>query len=204
MNDICVKYGVIVASDEIHCDFVWPGHTHTCFGLLNPNAVIATAPSKTFNLAGVKVANIIAADHKMRRKMDKILNVNGICEISPFAVDAVIAAYNEGEEWLEALKKYLYDNYLYLKEFVEAELPAIKILPLEATYLVWMDFSALGLTSHTISASLLKDENLWVNEGIMYGANGEGFIRLNIACPRQLLQEGLLKIKNWYTCRINR
>jgi cystathionine beta-lyase len=208
MGEICLKNRVMVISDEIHCDFIFEGRQHIPFASISEaflkNSVTCLAPGKTFNLAGVKVANIIAADIEVRRKIDKALNVNEVCEISPFAVDAVIAAYNEGEEWLEALKRYLYDNYLYLKGFVETELPAIKILPLEATYLVWMDFSVLGLTSHAISESLLKEANLWVNEGTMYGANGEGFIRLNIACPRQLLQEGLSKIKNWYTCRINR
>ena len=203
LGEICLKNQLIVISDEIHCDFVYAGHQHIPFASISEaflqNSVTCTAPSKTFNLAGIKVANIIAADKIIRQKIDKALNVNEICEISPFAVDAVIAAYNESEDWLEELKNYLYNNYLYLKNFFNEKLPAIKVLPLEATYLVWMDFSAMGQSSHEISETLLKKENLWVNEGTIYGANGEGFIRLNIACPKQLLQEGLSKIKNLYT-----
>jgi cystathionine beta-lyase len=208
MGELCLKHQVVVISDEIHCDFIFSGHQHIPFASISEaflqNSVTCIAPSKTFNLAGIKVANIIAADKEIRQKIDKAININEVCEISPFAVDAVIAAYNEGEEWLEELKKYLYDNYLYLKEFAEAMLPRVKVLPLEATYLVWMDFSAMGQTSRVIAETLLKTEHLWVNEGTIYGANGEGFIRLNIACPRQLLMEGLSKIKRWYSFQINR
>ena len=206
IGEICLKHNVLVISDEIHCDFVYDGHQHIPFASISEaflqNSVTCLAPSKTFNLAGIKVANIIAADTEIRRKIDKALNINEVCEISPFAVDAVIAAYNESEEWLEELKKYLYDNYLYLRGFVEETLPLVKVLPLEATYLVWMDFSATGQTSRAIAETLLKVQHLWVNGGTIYGANGEGFIRLNIACPRQLLQEGLSKIEKWYSSQI--
>ena len=205
MGEICLRNQVIVLSDEIHCDFIYGDHRHIPFASINEdflqNSVTCIAPSKTFNLAGLKVANIIAADNTIRQKIDKALNVNEVCEISPFAVEAVIAAYNEGEVWLEELKKYLYANYLYVKEFSGTELPAVKVLPLEATYLVWMDFSAMGQTSRIMRDALLKEENIWVNEGTMYGANGEGFLRLNIACPRQVLREGLGRIKN-YALRI--
>ena len=201
MGEICLKNQVIILSDEIHCDFIYGDHQHIPFASMNEaflqNSVTCVAPSKTFNLAGLKVANIITADNILRQKIDKLLNVNEVCEISPFAVEAVIAAYNEGEEWLEELKKYLYANYLYLKEFVEIKLPAVKVMPLEATYLAWMDFSAMGQTSRMMRDNLLKEEKIWVNEGTMYGANGEGFLRLNLACPRQLLREGLNRIKNY-------
>jgi cystathionine beta-lyase len=202
LGEICLRNQVIVVSDEIHCDLVYDGYTHIPFASLCEeflqNSVTCTAPSKTFNLAGIQVANIIAADEEIRRKIDKVLNINEVCEINAFAIEAVIAAYNEGEEWLEALKKYLYDNYLFLKTFMETELPSVKVLPLEATYLVWMDFSFTGQSSEIITETLLKKENLWVNEGTMYGQSGEGFIRINIACPRKLLKEGLNKIKNRY------
>ncbi|MDR2915697.1 MAG: pyridoxal phosphate-dependent aminotransferase [Tannerella sp.] len=204
IGEICLRNHVVVVSDEIHCDLVYAGHTHTPFASISEeflkNSVTCTAPSKTFNLAGIQVANIIAADEEIRRKIDKVLNVNEVCEINAFAVEAVIAAYNEGEEWLEELKTYLFDNYIYLKEFMKTELPSVRIPPLEATYLVWMDFSATGQSSEVIAENLLKKENLWVNEGTMYGQSGEGFIRLNIACPRQLLKEGLNKMKSLYKC----
>jgi cystathionine beta-lyase len=208
MGEICLKHQVVVISDEIHCDFIYKGHQHIPFASVSEvflqNSVTCLAPSKTFNLAGIKVANIIAADKELRRRIDRALTINEICDISPFAVDGVIAAYNESEDWLEELISYLFDNYLYLRGFVEAELPNLKITPLEATYLVWLDCSAMGQTSREIADTLLNEENLWVNAGSMYGANGEGFIRLNIACPGQLLQEGLLRIKKLYSRRINR
>lgn len=200
MGEICLKNNVIVISDEIHCDLVFAGHRHIPFASINDDffrrSVTCMAPSKTFNLAGLQVANILAADDETRKKIDKALNINEVCEINPFAVVALIAAYNEGEEWLEALKIYLYDNYLYLKNFVEKHLPQFPVLPLEATYLVWMDCSALQKSSVEIAKILLEKENLWVNAGAMYGEGGENFVRLNIACPRQLLAEGLNRIKN--------
>lgn len=204
IGEICLRNRVVVVSDEIHCDLVYSGHKHLPFASVREeflqNSVTCTAPSKTFNLAGIQVANIIAADENIRRKIDKALNVNEVCEINAFAVEAVMAAYNEGEEWVDELKKYLFDNYICLKEFMEKELPCVRVLPLEATYLVWMDFSVMKQSSETIAENLLKEANLWVNEGTMYGQAGEGFIRLNIACPRSLLKEGLNRIKKMYTC----
>ena len=202
IGEICLRNQVIVVSDEIHSDLVYSGYQHIPFATISEaflqQSVTCTAPSKTFNLAGLQAATIIAQDKETRKKINKALNVNEVCELNAFAVEAVIAAYNEGDDWLEELKIYLYDNYLYLKQFVETELPFVKILPLEATYLVWMDFSTLGLSSSEIAKNLMEKEHLQVNDGTMYGANGEGFIRLNIACPRALLEKGLAKISNQY------
>ncbi|MDR2231909.1 MAG: pyridoxal phosphate-dependent aminotransferase [Tannerella sp.] len=203
MGELCLRHRVTVISDEIHCDLVFAGYQHIPFATLSEemrqNSVTCTAPSKTFNLAGLHAANIIAPDETIRQKIDKALNINEVCEINPFGVDALIAAYNEGGEWLEALKTYLYDNYLFLKEFIAKELPFIYVVPLEATYLVWLDFSAVGQSSRTIADNLMDNGRLWVNRGSMYGSGGEGFIRLNIACPRALLEQGLNKIKNLYS-----
>ena len=200
IGDICLRNDVIVVSDEIHCDLVYPGHAFIPFASVNDeflyNTVTCSAPSKTFNLAGLQVANIVAADEEKRKRIDKALNINEVCEINAFAVEALIAAYNEGEEWLDELKQYLYSNYNYLKDFFSLHLPQLTVLPLEATYLVWIDCSSLGLQSAKIAEVLLEKEKLWVNEGAMYGAAGEGFMRLNIACPRELLVQGLNKIKN--------
>ena len=200
IGDICLRNNVIVVSDEIHCDLVYSGHTHIPFASISDrfgeNTVTCTAPSKTFNLAGIQVANIIAADKEILKKIDKALNINEVCEINAFAVEALIAAYNEGEEWLEDLKKYLSGNYNYLKDFFKQHLPNLKVLPLEATYLVWVDCSALKISSEEIAKILLEKEKLWINEGTIYGAAGEGFIRLNIACPRETLTQGLERIKN--------
>jgi len=199
IGKICLENDVMVVSDEIHCDFVYQGRQHIPFASISDDflrcSVTCTAPSKTFNLAGLHVANIHAADETIRKKINKALNINEVCEISPFAVEALIAAYNEGEEWLEELKKYLYGNYLYLKDFFEKYLPKFPIFPLEATYLVWIDCSVLNRSSTAIAKMLLEKEDLWINAGTMYGAGGENFIRMNIACTRELLAEGLRRIQ---------
>ena len=206
IGDICLRNDVIVISDEIHCDLVFPGHTFIPFASVGDkflnNLVTCSAPSKTFNIAGLQVANIITADEDMRMKIDKALNVNEVCEINAFSVGALIAAYNEGEEWLDELRLYLYDNYTYLKDFFAQHLSQFKVLPLEATYLVWIDCSSLGLPSAIIAKELLEKEKLRVNEGTMYGTTGEGFIRLNIACPRELLIIGMNKIKNFFSGKL--
>ena len=203
IGKICLRHQVIVVSDEIHCDLVYPGFTHTPFASIGEefleHSVTCIAPSKTFNLAGIQAANIYAADVTVYKKIEKALNINEVCEINAFAVEALIAAYNEGEEWLDELLPYLYGNYLYLKDFFAVYLPQFYVLPLEATYLVWIDISSTGMTSAQVASALLEKEKLRVNEGTMYGANGEGFIRLNIACPRALLVEGLNKIKNAFS-----
>lgn len=200
IGEICFRNHVLVVSDEIHCDLVYPGHTHVPFASLGgeflQNSVCCTAPSKTFNLAGIQVANIIAANEAIRRKIDRTLNVNEVCEINAFAIEALTAAYNEGGEWLEQLKDYLRANYGYLKAFFTTHFPELKVLPLEATYLVWVDCKALNMPSATIARRLLENGKLWINEGSIYGRAGEGFIRFNIACPRALLQEGLERFEN--------
>ncbi|MDR1004567.1 MAG: pyridoxal phosphate-dependent aminotransferase [Prevotellaceae bacterium] len=201
MGDICLRHHVTVISDEIHCDLTAPGGVHLPFASLSEqflqHSVTCTAPSKTFNIAGVQVANIIAADESVRQKIDKALNINEVCDINVFAVEALIAAYNEGEEWLEALKAYLYDNYVCLSTFFRQHLPHLTVLPLEATYLVWVDCKALGRSSEAISRQLLQEGHLRINEGTMYGKAGEGFIRINIACPRASLRKGLDIMKRY-------
>jgi cystathionine beta-lyase len=200
IGEICLQNHVTVISDEIHCDLVYPGNKHISFGSISTqfldHSITCTAPSKTFNLAGLQVANIIASDQDMRIKINKALNVNEVCDISPFAVEALIAAYSQGEEWLEQLKEYLYGNYIYLRDFFSAYLPLFPVLPLQATYLVWIDCSALGKTSVEIATGLLEIQHIWLNDGTLYGPAGEGFIRINIACPRSVLIEGLSRIKN--------
>ncbi|MDR1654295.1 MAG: pyridoxal phosphate-dependent aminotransferase [Prevotellaceae bacterium] len=199
MGEICLKHKVLVISDEIHCDFVFAPHQHIAFASISEefrhNSVTCIAPSKTFNLAGLKIANIYAENAEIRQKIDSALHANELHEISPFAVDALIAAYNHSETWLEALKIYLYKNYLFLKQYIATHLPQLKVTPLEATYLVWIECKALNINSKEIETLLFEQENLQVNAGTLYGAAGEGFIRINIACPRALLQRGLEKIR---------
>ncbi|MDR0757956.1 MAG: pyridoxal phosphate-dependent aminotransferase [Tannerella sp.] len=199
IGDICLRNGVTVVSDEIHCDLVYPGHTHIPFASVSEDflygSVTCTAPGKTFNLAGIQVAHIIAADEAILNRIDRALNIHEVCEINVFAVEALMAAYNGGEAWLEALKRSLYDNYTCFRDYFAKYLPHCSVLPLEATYLVWVDCSSLGLSSARIAETLLEKGKLWVNAGTMYGAAGEGFVRFNIACPRKLLIEGLERFR---------
>lgn len=202
IGEICLRNNVIIISDEIHCDLVYEGHTHIPFASVNEeflqNSVTCIAPTKTFNLAGIQVANIVAADEKIRAKIDKALNINEVCEINVFAVEALIAAYNNGEDWLTSLKTYLYENYTVLTGFFKEYLPHLPVIKLEATYLVWVDCSALQQTSKEIAETLLAKEKLWVNEGTMYGEAGKSFIRINIATQRENLIRALEKIRNAY------
>ena len=199
IGEICFRNDVLVVADEIHCELVFPGHSYTPFASISKeflmNSVTCISPSKAFNLAGLQIANIISANEYVRMKIDKAININEVCDVNPFGVEALIAAYNKGEEWLEELKQYLLGNYNYLKGYFEEYLPHLKVLPLEGTYLVWVDCSALKQSSEEIVKILLDKEKLLVNEGNMYGEAGKYFIRINIACPRALLIDGLSRLR---------
>lgn len=199
IGEICLRHNVWVVADEIHCELVFPGHEYTPFASISKDflmhSVTCTSPSKAFNLAGLQIANIISADEEVRKRIDKAINVNEVCDVNPFGVEALIAAYSEGEEWLEELKLYLLENYNYLKDFFEKYLPEYPVTMLEGTYLVWVDCSVLQQSSAEIVETLLAKEKIWVNEGSLYGEAGEGFIRINIACPRQRLTEGLDRLR---------
>ncbi len=195
IGEICIRHGVVIVSDEIHCELVFPGHHYTPFASISENflrhSVICLSPSKAFNIAGLQIANIVCADAGWRAKIDRAINDNEVCDVNPFGVIATQAAYNEGEEWLEQLLGYLYDNYLYMSDFCREHLPDFPITKLEGTYLVWMDCRKLGLSSEELERRLVNEAGLWLNAGTMYGKEGEGFMRWNIACPRAMLAEGL-------------
>ncbi|CDA83720.1 aminotransferase class I/II [Bacteroides sp. CAG:754] len=199
IGDICIRNNVWVIADEIHCELVFPGHTYIPFASISQeflmHSVTCTSPSKAFNLAGLQIANIISADTDIRIKIDKAINVNEVCDVNPFGVEALMAAYNDSEEWLEELKQYLFANYNYLRAYFAECLPKFPVSMLEGTYLVWVDCSVLNQSSDEIVKTLLEKEKLWVNEGGLYGEAGEGFIRINIACPRQQLIEGLNRLR---------
>ncbi|WP_294588505.1 MalY/PatB family protein [uncultured Bacteroides sp.] len=200
LGEICLRNNVIVVADEIHCELVYPGHTYTPFASISKtflmNSVTCTSPSKAFNLAGLQIANIISADEEVRMRIDKAININEVCDVNPFGVEALMAAYNNGEEWLEELKHYLAENYSYLKEYFNEHLPQFPVTMLEGTYLVWVNCSVLQQRSKDIVETLLKEEKLWVNEGSMYGEAGNSFIRINIACSREVLTDGLNRLMN--------
>ncbi|WP_104381076.1 MalY/PatB family protein [Sphingobacterium sp. HMA12] len=199
LGQICLKHDVIVVSDEIHCDLVFEGHQHIPFGTIDSaflaNTITCIAPSKTFNLAGLQVATVIVADPLLNKKVQHAFLVNEIASISPFAITGLIAAYQHGEDWLQQALTYIHQNYRYLKNFMDEHLPALKVVPLEGTYLVWIDCAAMEIPSRKLGQMLLEDVHLQVNVGAMYGKGSDFFIRLNIACARPVLQEGLNRLK---------
>lgn len=190
---ICRDNGVIVVSDEIHCELVYPGYKYTPYGTLPAgfveNSVTCVSPSKAFNTAGLQIASIITPNVLYREKIDRAININEVCDVNPFGVAGTIAAYNEGEEWLCQLIAYLKGNYDMMSEYCRKKLPQLPICRLEGTYLVWMNIEALGITGTLLEERLLKDKHLWLNAGAMYG--DDRFIRWNIACPRSRLVEAL-------------
>lgn len=205
LGNICLRNGVTVVADEIHCELVYQGFKYTPFASLSDaflhRSVTCVSPSKAFNIAGLQIANIVAFDNDLRSRIDKAININEVCDVNPFGVAATIAAYNEGEEWLNQLVDYLHGNYEAMVEFCQRELPEFPITRLEGTYLVWMDCSSLGMPSDALEHALLDDARLWLNAGTMYGAEGEGYMRWNIACPRSVMLDGLNRFLNFVRSR---
>lgn len=205
LGNICLRNGVTVVADEIHCELVYQGFKYTPLASLSAaflhRSVTCVSPSKAFNIAGLQIANIVAFDNDLRSRIDKAININEVCDVNPFGVAATIAAYNEGEEWLNQLVDYLHGNYEAMAEFCRRELPEFPITRLEGTYLVWMDCSSLGMPSDALEHALLDDARLWLNAGTMYGAEGEGYMRWNIACPRSVMLDGLNRFLNFVRSR---
>jgi cystathionine beta-lyase len=195
LGEICKKYNVIVVSDEIHSDFVWEGHKHTVFASLSPEiaeiTITCTAPSKTFNVAGLQLSNILIPNQKLRRKFRHEVTSAGYSQVNVMGLVACQAAYEGGEEWLLELKKYLWDNYLFLKDYIEEKMPKLHVGVLEGTYLVWIDFRELGLTEEQREDLIVKKAHLWLDSGAIFGEDGEGFERINIACPKSVLKQAL-------------
>jgi cystathionine beta-lyase len=195
MNDICLKHGVKVVSDEIHCELIMPGHQFVPFGTITDDCVVMNSPSKNFNTAGLQIANIICRDPEWRRRIDRAININEVCDVNPFGIVALQAAYNESEDWIDELNQYLWGNYQLLCDFVAEHIPSWRVCRLEGTYLPWVDISAMGMTSQQLCDRLLAKAKVWVNPGTMYGPQtGEGYIRFNIATQRSRLKEALQRI----------
>jgi len=201
IGEICIRHGVTVISDEIHCELVFPGHSYTPFASVSEeflqHSVTCISPSKAFNIAGLQIANIVCADACRRALIDRAINDNEVCDVNPFGVIATQAAYNEGGEWLDQLVGYLHANYLYMQEFCCEHLPDFPLTVLEGTYLVWMNCRKLGIPSGKLEQLLVDKAGLWLNAGTMYGVEGEGFMRWNIACPRATLTEGLKRFRDF-------
>lgn len=195
MRDICHQHHVRIVSDEIHCELIMPGNTFCPMGAVDSEAIILNSPSKSFNIAGMQMANIICQDAATRRRLDRAININEVCDVNPFAPVAVKAAYNDSEDWLDALNQYLWGNYTVLCDFVAQHIPQWKVMPLEGTYLAWVDVSACCNSVATYCDHILEKAKVWLNPGTMYGPqSGEGYLRINLACPRSLLLEALNRI----------
>ncbi len=201
IGNICAKHNVVVVSDEIHADLVHSKFRHTPYVSLGSayslNSFTCSSPSKPFNLAGVQVGYVFSENEKLRSGLKEIFNVQETVFLNFLSGPALIAAYTQGEDWLEQLKTYIYNNYVFLSEFISKNIPQIKVTPLEATYLVWLDIQELKIPSKKFSEDLRDAEGLWLNAGTMYGKAGEGFSRINIGCPRVLLKDGLERLKNY-------
>lgn len=198
LGEICLKYNVIVVSDEIHSDFVFEG-SHTVFGSLSEAlaniSVIVTAPTKTFNLAGVQIAHAFIKNQALRRAFRKQAYATGYGLVNVFGIVSAQAAYANGDVWLDALLKYLRGNIEYIEKFTRDNLKGVKLVPMEATYLAWLDFNGTGLSSSEIHDLVRNKAHLWLNDGALFGTAGEGFQRLNLACPRSILVEALNRLK---------
>ena len=196
---ICLENNVLVISDEIHCDLIYDGHTFTPFGAIDDafaqQSIVCTAPSKTFNLAGLKTSNIIISNPDLRNRFTRRLLQNHIKGVNTFGIVATEAAYNHGEEWLADTMDYIQANYRFMAAYMAEHLPQLKIIPPEGTYLVWVDCRALGLDPTARKALLMQEARLFLDEGELFGPEGEGFERFNIACPRSILKEALERIK---------
>lgn len=195
LGDICLRHGVTVVADEIHCELVMPGHAYTPYASVSEamrhGSVTCLSPTKSFNMAGLQIAAIVSDDADVRRRIDRAININEVCDVNPFGIEATIAAYDEGEPWLLQLLDYLKGNYDFMCDYCREHLPAFPLTKLEGTYLVWMDCGVLGQPSEELEERLVDESRLWLNAGTMYGAAGEGFMRWNIACPRARLAEAL-------------
>jgi len=192
---ICRRHGVIVVSDEIHCDFTWNGHTHTCFGTIDPEAVVATAPSKTFNLAGLQASNIFVKNEALRTRLTAEIHRDGYGQLNTLGLVACRSAYEKGGPWLDTLKTYIEGNIRFVSEFLAARLPKIRLVDPQAMYLLWLDFSAYGLTQAELDRRITERARLWLNGGTMFGPGGEGFQRVNVACPRAVVAEALERLE---------
>ncbi len=201
MNEICMRHDVKVISDEIHCELIMPGYVFTPFATVNAdcqrNSVVFNSPTKNFNIAGLQIANIICANKEWYRRIDRAINIFEVCDVNPFGPLALEAAYNESEDWIDELMPYIADNYALLKDTFAKEVPSYEVLKLEGTYLAWVDIRKSGLTANALTEKLLREGKVQVNSGVIYSKNdGEGYIRINLACPRATLQEGLKRIVN--------
>ena len=199
MGQICRRHGVRVISDEIHCELVMPGYTYTPFAAVNDtnlnNSVTLNSPSKSFNIAGLQIANIVCPDANVRRRVDRVINIYEVCDVNPFGPIALEAAYNESERWLDELIPYIHGNYQFLKSYLAEHLPSVDVVRLEGTYLAWVSIRSLGINGDEAARLLLKDGKVFLCSGMLYGKRaGRDYLRVNLACPRDLLRAAMSRV----------
>lgn len=199
LGDICVKHHVTVVSDEIHEDFVFKGK-HQVFANIKKEyeeiTVTCTAPSKTFNIASLMISNILIPNPELKRKFKHQMDAAGISQLNVLGLVACEAAYEHGEEWYQAMKVYVKENIEFVKQYVEEQLPSVNMVEHEGTYLVWLDFRETGLSVEELDDKIINQAKLWLDSGKIFGSCGERFQRINVACPRKVLEEALERIKN--------
>lgn len=199
IGEICLKHDVIVVSDEIHCDLIYKGYKYTPFASISKkfeqNSITCTAPSKTFNLAGLQTSNIIIPNKKLRKEYNIALENMGISRLNLFGAIGCEAAYEYGEEWLEQLLDYIEENKNYTEKYISEKISKLKVVKAEGTYLLWIDFRELGMNGKELKRFMMTKAKVAFNEGFIFGEGGEGFERMNIACPRSILQEALKRIE---------
>lgn len=199
LGDICREHGVVVVSDEIHADFTYPGYKHLVFADLKPEfnqmTITCTAPTKTFNLAGLQISNIFIADRNIRHRFKQEIAKSGYSQLNLMGIAACKAAYESGSEWLNELRAYLTENLNFVRDFLKKKLPQIKLVEPEGTYLIWLDCKGLGLNDKQLDDLIVHKAGLWLDAGPMFGAGGENFQRINIACPKAILEKALLQLE---------
>ena len=195
VGEICMRHGVRVFADELHCDIVMPGYRHIPFAGLNPefaaHSITVISPSKTFNLAGLQATAAIIPDPEMRRRFENVKARNSLSDPNLFAITAMEVAYSRGDKWLDEVLAYIKGNYDFLVEYMEKKLPKVKVMPLEGTYLAWMDFSAMESDERALQKRMLTRGKVWLDEGWIFGEGGAGFERIVLACPRSILKEAV-------------
>lgn len=199
LGDICLKHNVIVVADEIHEEFIYEGFQHHVFANLKPEfndiTITCTAPSKTFNLAGLQVSNIFIANASIRHQFKKAMDRTGYCESNAMGLVACQAAYTYGRDWLDQLKTYLSENLAFTRTFLAEKIPQIKLVEPQGTYLIWLDCSGLHLSDKDLEDLIVNKAKLWLDAGTMFGSEGSGFERINITCPRKTLEKALLQLE---------
>ena len=198
IGDICLRHKVFLLVDEIHCELAMPGHEFVPFASLGEpylsNCCICTAASKCFNIAGLQCSQVIVPDETLRHRIDRGVNIHEVCDIGPMGLISTEAAYNGGEEWLDQLLPYIWENYVAARRLLEEKAPALGVIRLEATYLMWVDITATRLSSEQFCSRLRREYGVWLAHGNMYGKDGEGYVRINLATQRQRLLEGVGRV----------